>query len=91
MSYWLTEILHRLELGHGSQKDIDLLLDVCDNISGKSFCPLGDAATSPIVSSIKLFRAEYEAHVREGRCPFKHHAEPDYPEAGVQSLQAGAR
>src|SRR5579863_4138793 len=90
-TYWLTEILHRLEQGRGSSKDIDLLLDICDNISGKSFCPLGDAATSPIVSSIKLFRDEYEAHVREGRCPFKKHAEPDYPEAGVQSLQAGAR
>ncbi|HEU0004006.1 MAG TPA: NADH-quinone oxidoreductase subunit NuoF [Ktedonobacteraceae bacterium] len=90
-TYWVTEILHRLEHGHGKQKDIDLLLDICDNMYGKCFCPLGDAATSPIASSIKLFRAEYEAHVREGRCPFKQHAEPDHPEAGVQSLQAGAR
>jgi NADH-quinone oxidoreductase subunit F len=70
-TYWLTEILHRLEHGHGSQKDLDLLLDICDNMNGKCFCPLGDAATSPIVSSIKLFRDEYEAHVREGRCPIK--------------------
>ena len=70
-TYWLTEILHRIEHGHGQQKDIDLLLDICDNISGKSFCPLGDAATSSITSSIKLFRHEYEAHVREGRCPIK--------------------
>ncbi len=67
-TYWLVEILHRLEHGHGKEKDIDLLLDVCDNIAGKSFCPLGDAATSSVVSSIKLFRAEYEYHVREGRC-----------------------
>ena len=43
-------------------------MDICDNISGKSFCPLGDAATSSITSSIKLFREEYEYHVREGRC-----------------------
>jgi NADH-quinone oxidoreductase subunit F len=70
-TYWLTEILHRIEHGHGQQKDIDLLLDICDNISGKSFCPLGDAATSSITSSIKLFRDDYEAHVREGRCPLK--------------------
>ena len=70
-TYWLTEILHRIEHGHGQQKDIDLLVDICDNISGKSFCPLGDAATSSITSSIKLFRDEYEAHVREGGCPFK--------------------
>ena len=70
-TYWLTEILHRIEHGHGQQKDIDLLVDICDNISGKSFCPLGDAATSSITSTIKLFRDEYEAHVREGGCPFK--------------------
>ncbi|MDQ2715950.1 MAG: NADH-quinone oxidoreductase subunit F, partial [Chloroflexota bacterium] len=67
-TYWLVEILHRLEHGHGKEKDIDLLLDVCDNIAGKSFCPLGDAATSSVVSSIKLFREEYEYHIREGRC-----------------------
>ncbi len=68
-TYWLTEILHRLEHGEGKQKDLDLLLDICDNISGKSFCPLGDAATAPIVSGIKLFREEFEEHVRLGACP----------------------
>ncbi|GHO93220.1 NADH-quinone oxidoreductase subunit F [Reticulibacter mediterranei] len=67
-TYWLVEILERLEHGHGKQKDIDLLLDVCDNISGKSFCPLGDAATSLIKSSIRLFRDEYEYHVTHGHC-----------------------
>jgi NADH-quinone oxidoreductase subunit F len=67
-TFWMTEILHRLEHGEGREKDIDLLLDICDNISGKSFCPLGDAATSPVASSIKLFREEYEYHVREKRC-----------------------
>src|SRR5579875_2956306 len=59
-TYWLTDILHRIEHGDGRERDIDLLLDICDNISGKSFCPLGDAATSSITSSIKLFREEYE-------------------------------
>jgi NADH-quinone oxidoreductase subunit F len=68
-TYWLTEILHRLEHGQGQQKDIDLLTDICDNLAGKSFCPLGDAATSSIVSGIKLFRAEFEEHVRLGGCP----------------------
>jgi len=67
-TYWLTEILHRIEHGHGKEGDIDLLLDICDNITGKSFCPLGDTSTSPIISSIKLFREEYEYHIREGRC-----------------------
>ncbi len=67
-TYWLTEILERLEHGHGKESDMTLLLDICDNISGKSFCPLGDAATSPISSSIKLFREEFEYHARYGRC-----------------------
>jgi NADH-quinone oxidoreductase subunit F len=68
-TYWLTELLHRLEHGGGKPKDLDLLLDICDNISGKSFCPLGDAATSSIVSGIKLFRDEFMEHVRLGGCP----------------------
>ena len=89
-TYWTTEILHRLEHGHGKMKDIDLLMDVCDNMNGKCFCPLGDASTSSITSSIKLFRAEYEAHVREGRCPFQPHTESDYAGAGLQTLQPGA-
>jgi NADH-quinone oxidoreductase subunit F len=67
-TYWLTEILERLEHGQGREKDIDLLLDICSNISGRSFCPLGDAATSCITSSIKLFREEYKYHITHGHC-----------------------
>jgi len=67
-TYWLTEILERLEHGHGKQKDIDLLLDICDNMSGKSFCPLGDAATSSITSGVRLFREEFEYHVQHRHC-----------------------
>jgi NADH-quinone oxidoreductase subunit F len=67
-TYWLTEILERLEHGHGKMQDIDKLADICSNISGKSFCPLGDAATSSIVSGIKLFREEFEYHVTHGHC-----------------------
>ena len=58
-TYWLVQLLERLEEGHGKESDIDLLNDICDNIAGKSFCPLGDAATSSIVSSIRLWRDEY--------------------------------
>ena len=52
---------------------MDLLLDVCDQIDGRSFCPLGDAASWALRSNVKLFRDEFEEHVRLGRCPF----EPD--------------
>ena len=49
-------------------KDIDLLWSVADNILGKTLCAFGDAAATPVLTTVKLFRAEYEAHVREGRC-----------------------
>ena len=44
------------------------MLDICANIAGKSFCPLGDAAVGPVQSSIERFREEYEFHIREKRC-----------------------
>ena len=51
----------RLEAGEGSEADLDTLLDLCDNILGRSFCALGDGATSPITSAIQYFRDEFEA------------------------------
>ena len=65
---WLYKILRRIERGEGREEDLDLLLDICDNIGGKSFCPLGDAALGPITSSIRHFRDEYLYHIREKRC-----------------------
>ena len=56
--------------GRGQESDLDLLLDLCDNIFGRSFCALGDGATSPISSSIQYFRDEYLAHLTHGGCPF---------------------
>jgi len=65
---WLVKILHRIEQGEGAMRDIDLLLGVANNIGGKTLCPFGDAAVAPVLSTVKHFRDEYEAHVREGRC-----------------------
>lgn len=65
---WLYKIMHRIEHGQGREEDIDLLLDICNNISGKCFCPLGDAALGPVTSSIKHFRDEYLYHIQEKRC-----------------------
>jgi NADH-quinone oxidoreductase subunit F len=45
--------------GEGTEADIDTLLDVCDNVLGRSFCALGDGAVSPITSGIKYFRQEF--------------------------------
>jgi NADH-quinone oxidoreductase subunit F len=65
---WLHRILGRIERGEGQMKDVDLLLSIANNITGKTLCAFGDAAATPVLTTIKLFRAEYEAHVREGRC-----------------------
>ena len=69
-TWWLVQTLARLEQGQGSEADLDLLLDQCDNILGRAFCALGDGATSPITSSIQYFRDEFIAHLTQGGCPF---------------------
>ncbi len=66
---WITQILARIEQGQGRAEDLPLLLDICDSITTRSFCPLGDAAAIPVQSSIQNFREEYELHIREKRCP----------------------
>ena len=68
-TYWLRQILLRLENGTAVEAELDQLLDLCDNILGRSFCALGDGATSPITSSLQYFRDEYVAHL-SGGCPF---------------------
>ena len=65
---WLFKLLARIEAGEGQAKDLDLLFGVSNNIVGKTLCAFGDAAATPVLSTMKLFRDEYEAHVREGRC-----------------------
>ena len=69
-TWWLVQILRDLENGKGSEADLVKLLDLCDNLLGRSFCALGDGAASPIMSSIKYFRDEYLAHLTHGGCPF---------------------
>ncbi len=69
-TWWLVQILERLERGEGSTDDLETLLDLCDNIAGRSFCALADGAVAPIMSSIKFFRDDYVAHFEHGGCPF---------------------
>jgi NADH-quinone oxidoreductase subunit F len=63
-TYWLKQIMERLEHGKGTQDDIDKLVDICSNILFRSFCPLGDAATSCITSAVQYFREEFEAGMK---------------------------
>jgi NADH-quinone oxidoreductase subunit F len=70
-TWWMSRVLNRVEHGQGRSTDIDLMKDVGQKILFKAFCALADGAVSPIDSSIKFFREEYEEHVRLGRCPLK--------------------
>ena len=69
-TWWGVKVLERIEHGEGRAEDMDLLLDICDGIDGRAFCPLGDAAAWALRSNVKLFREEFEAHVEQGACPF---------------------
>jgi NADH-quinone oxidoreductase subunit F len=84
-TWWLVQTLARLEKGEGTEADLDRLLDQCDNILGRSFCALGDGATSPVTSSIQYFRDEYIAHFEHGGCPFDPAASTLFATAGVQA------
>jgi NADH-quinone oxidoreductase subunit F len=68
-TWWAVKVLERIEHGEGRQEDLDLMLDIADGIDGRSFCPLGDAASWALRSNVKLFREEFEQHVAQGRCP----------------------
>jgi NADH-quinone oxidoreductase subunit F len=75
---WLERIMYRIENGDGREEDLDLLMDLCDNISpGVSWppqqttiCVLGPSIPSSIASGIRMFRDEFLVHVKEGGCPF---------------------
>lgn len=65
----MLEILERIVVGEGREGDIDLLLELADTISATALCGLGKSAAFPVVSTIKSFREEYEAHIHDKHCP----------------------
>ncbi|TXI86390.1 MAG: NADH-quinone oxidoreductase subunit NuoF [Crocinitomicaceae bacterium] len=60
---WMEKVLHRLEIGKGNMRDIELLADINKKIEGNTICPLGDAAAWPVAAAIRHFREEFEWHV----------------------------
>ncbi len=60
---WMEKVLHRIENGHGSMHDVDLLVDIARKIEGNTICPLGDAAAWPVASAIRHFRDEFVWHI----------------------------
>ena len=67
---WLHKLLVRLEQGNGTPADLELLLSISGEVSGKVLCALGDFATSPVTATVKHFRDEYLEHLKLGRCPY---------------------
>lgn len=67
ISGWMVKMYEKLVRGWGKPGDVELILDMSDNISGKSFCALADACMGPVLSSIKLFRDEYDHLVVNGK------------------------
>ena len=72
---WMKKTLTRFHSGGGVAKDIDNLKYLAENMLGRTFCPLGDAAAMPIISYIQKFRQEFEAHIDGKPCPYEKVAE----------------
>jgi len=64
---WTTKILQRMLAGQGKMEDLDLLLDLSEQMTGRTICVLSDSCAAVIVSAIKKFRPEFEAYIRSGR------------------------
>jgi NADH-quinone oxidoreductase subunit F len=62
-TYWITGVLEKFEHGHGSESEIDTLHTLCGQISGRSFCALGDAAATPYPGAMKYFADEFRASI----------------------------
>jgi NADH:ubiquinone oxidoreductase subunit F (NADH-binding)/(2Fe-2S) ferredoxin/Pyruvate/2-oxoacid:ferredoxin oxidoreductase delta subunit len=67
----LLEILEKICAGEGEASDLTLLENLCSQIISTSLCGLGQGAPNPVISTLKFFRNEYEAHIFEKRCPSK--------------------
>lgn len=67
----ILEILTRICEGKGEPEDLDRLDELCTQIRGASLCGLGQGAPTPVISTLRFFRHEYEAHIYEKRCPSK--------------------
>ena len=66
---WTTKILERILSGRGTTADLDLLLDLSENMTGKTICVLSDSCAAPVVSGIKKFKSEFEDYIAGRRKP----------------------
>ncbi len=67
----LSEILERIVKGQGKEGDVELLEELCNSIKDGALCGLGQTAPNPVLTTIRYFRHEYDAHIRDKKCPAK--------------------
>jgi NADP-reducing hydrogenase subunit HndC len=65
----MVSILERIEQGEGEEGDVERLEALASGLRGVTFCPMGDAAGNPVLSSLQHFRDEYEYHIKHKHCP----------------------
>jgi NADH-quinone oxidoreductase subunit F len=63
------KVLKRIADGHGTSRDLDMLLELCDTMEGRTVCALADAAAWPVRNTIKRFRADFEAKIKPSVVP----------------------
>jgi len=69
---WAVSMLEAIENGDGKPEDLDLLAELCLRLGpGNTFCALAPGAMEPLQSALRLFREDFERHIREGRCPWR--------------------
>ena len=67
-TWWMEQVLHRIEHGQGKMSDLKTILDMCSNMKGVTICVLSDACAMPVEAMINKYREEFEYHITEKRC-----------------------
>jgi NADH-quinone oxidoreductase subunit F len=67
-TWWMEQVLHRIEHGHGKMSDLDSILDMCSNMKGVTICVLSDACAMPVEAMINKYRDEFEYHITNKKC-----------------------
>jgi len=65
----MLEVLNDITKGQGKIEDIEMLTELAEDVKAGSLCGLGKTAPNPVLTTLRYFRDEYEAHIKEGRCP----------------------
>jgi len=67
-TWWMEQVLHRIEHGHGKMEDLRMILDMCSNMKGVTICVLSDACAMPVEAMINKYREEFEYHITHKKC-----------------------